>query len=85
MVHVAYLFTRNQRKHSLRFVERQQEFVANLIPMKHFSMSSPNRGFDIIEVIQVKVEVGVTVNQYEEQSVPLEELRVTESQSASTQ
>jgi hypothetical protein len=42
--------------------------------MKHLATPSPNRVFDIIEAIQVKVEVGVTVNQYEEQSVPLEEL-----------
>jgi hypothetical protein len=34
--------------------------------MKHLAMPSPNRVFDIIEAIQVKVEVGVTVNQHEE-------------------
>jgi hypothetical protein len=53
--------------------------------MKHLTIASPNRVFDIIEAIQVKVEVGVTVNQYDKQSVPLEELRVPASQSASTQ
>ena len=44
--------------------------------MKDLAMPSPNRVFDIIEAIQVKVEICVTVNQYKEQSVSLEELRV---------
>jgi hypothetical protein len=34
--------------------------------MKHLATLSPNRVFDIIEAIQVKVEVGVTINQYDE-------------------
>ena len=34
--------------------------------MKNLATLSPNRVFDIIQVIQVKVEVSVTVNQYEE-------------------
>jgi len=42
--------------------------------MKKLAAISPNRVFDIIEAIQVKVEVSITVNQYEEQSVPFEEL-----------
>jgi hypothetical protein len=63
---MAYLVTGNQRKRSLRFVECQQELVANLIPMKNLATLSPDRVFDIIEEIQVKVEVGLTVNQYEE-------------------
>ena len=42
--------------------------------MKNLATPSPNRVFDIIEAIQVKVEVGITVNQYEEQPVPFKEL-----------
>lgn len=53
--------------------------------MKNFATLSPNRVFDIIEAIQVNVEVAVTVNQYEEQSVPFEELCVPATQSALTQ
>ena len=42
--------------------------------MKNLATLSPNKLFDIIEVIQVNVEAGVAVNQYEEQSVPFEKL-----------
>jgi len=48
-------------------------------------MPSPNSAFDVIEVIQENVEVGVTIDQREEQSVPFQELRVPASQLASTQ
>jgi hypothetical protein len=34
--------------------------------MKHLATLSPNRVFNTIEAIQVKVEVGVSVNDYEE-------------------
>ena len=42
--------------------------------MKDLATLSPDRVFDIIEAIQVKMEVGVTVNQYEEQFVPFKQL-----------
>ena len=73
--HSAYLVTRNHREHSLRLIECQQELVTNLIPMKDLGASSPNGGFNIIEVVQVKMQVSViAVNQYEEQSIPFEKL-----------
>jgi hypothetical protein len=53
--------------------------------MKHLATLSINRVLNTTEVIQVKVEVGVTVDHYEEESVAFEELRVPAGQSVWTQ
>ena len=82
---IAYLFAGDQSKHGLEFVKCQHELVTNLIPMKHLSTLPSDRVFDIIEVIQVKVKVGVAVNQYEKQSVTFKQLQVPESASAIAQ